>query len=327
VLFDHDAATMDKRLDALARAVCDRDPRTLDQRRADAMGAIMAGADHLPCACGSDDCLATGTQPNAVLINVIAEQKSMSDDTPVVLDGEDPDRPTKPVRERTLAEAAAIPAPNGPAHTSPAVMIGGPVIPAPLLAAKVAAGATIRLVIHPGDAPPEPHYRPSTNLDRFVRCRDMTCRFPGCREPAEVCDLDHTISYPVGPTCASNLKCLCRKHHLLKTFWCGRIGWRDEQLTDGTVVWTAPSGRTYTTRPGSYALFPKLCDPTAPVAVRARAAAPQSICTLTMPRRKRTRMQDRAGRINAERQYNENYCAERRLSAMLGPVRDKPPPF
>jgi 5-methylcytosine-specific restriction endonuclease McrA len=39
-----------------------------------------------------------------------------------------------------------------------------------------------------------------------------------------------------GPTQASNLKCLCRTNHLAKTFW----GWRDEQLRDGTIIWTAP---------------------------------------------------------------------------------------
>ena len=212
VLFDHDAAVLDKRLDAMSRAVCDGDPRTLDQRRADALGALANGADHLPCACGASDCPAAGRPANAVVINVITEQHSLADDTPVTVDGENPDKPTKPLREMTLAEAAFCPEPTGPAHTAPAVMIGGPIIPAPLLAAKVAAGATIRMVIHPGDAAPEPRYRASTTLDRFVRCRDITCRFPGCTEPADVCDLDHSIAYPVGPTCASNLKCLCRKH-------------------------------------------------------------------------------------------------------------------
>ena len=49
-------------------------------------------------------------------------------------------------------------------------------------------------------------------------------RFPGCDEPAQHCDIDHTIAYPTGPTQASNLKCLCRKHHLLKTFG----GWHDQ---------------------------------------------------------------------------------------------------
>ena len=175
-----------------------------------------------------------------MVINVIAEEKTLSDDTVVALDGANPDRPTTPLPDMTLAEALACPQPTGPAHCNPAVMIGGPIIPAPLLAAKIAATATIRMVIHPGQTPPEPRHRPSLKLDRFVRCRDMTCRFPGCNEPADVCDLDHTIAYPVGPTCASNLKCLCRKHHLLKTFGGGPHGWRDRQLPDGTVIWTSP---------------------------------------------------------------------------------------
>ena len=305
VLFDHDAATLDKRLDAMARAVCDADGRTLDQRRADALGALAAGADELACTCERSDCPATGTQASAVVINVIADEKTLSDDTVVALDGANPDRPTKPLPEMTVAEALACPQPTGPAHCNPAVMIGGPIIPAPLLAAKIAADATIRMVIHPGQTPPEPQHRPSPKLDRFVRCRDMTCRFPGCNEPADVCDLDHTIAYPVGPTCASNLKCLCRKHHLLKTFGGGPHGWRDRQLPDGTVIWTAPGGQTHTTRPGSHALFPTLCRPTAPVRVPATATTQRPPCTLTMPRRRRTRAQDRTQRINAERRLNE----------------------
>jgi hypothetical protein len=131
VLFDHDAAALDSRLDLMARGVCDSDPRTVDQRRADALGALGAGADRLVCGCGADDCAAAGTPASAVVINVIAEERSLTDDTPVVLDGEDPDRPTKPVREMTLAEASVMPKPTGPAHTAPAVMVGGPIIPAP----------------------------------------------------------------------------------------------------------------------------------------------------------------------------------------------------
>ena len=44
-----------------------------------------------------------------------------------------------------------------------------------------------------------------------MRCRDLTCRWPGCDKPAPYgCDLDHTVPYPIGPTHASNIKCLCR---------------------------------------------------------------------------------------------------------------------
>jgi len=66
--------------------------------------------------------------------------------------------------------------------------------------------------------------------------RDLTCRFPGCDCPAEFADIDHTVPYPVGPTHPSNLKMLCRKHHLLKTFYTGPNGWRDRQLADGTTI-------------------------------------------------------------------------------------------
>jgi hypothetical protein len=98
----------------------------------------------------------------------------------------------------------------------PAVILGGPVLPAPI-AAQAAMHATLEQLIHPGQAPPEPRYRPSKKLAEFVRCRDLTCRFPGCTKPATVADLDHTIPYPYGPTCASNLKCLCREQWLWKT--------------------------------------------------------------------------------------------------------------
>ena len=64
------------------------------------------------------------------------------------------------------------------------------------------------------------------------------------------------LPWPVGPTHASNLKCYCGFHHLLKTFWCGVDGWREQQLPDGTLIVTAPTGHTYTTKPGS-ALEPK----------------------------------------------------------------------
>ena len=49
---------------------------------------------------------------------------------------------------------------------------------------------------------------------------------------------------------------LLRKHPLLKTFWCGPGGCSDRQLPDGTLIVTSPTGRTYTTHPGSRLFFP-----------------------------------------------------------------------
>ena len=42
----------------------------------------------------------------------------------------------------------------------------------------------------------------------------------------------------------------------MKTFWTGIGGWNDEQRPDGTVIWTSPSGKAYTTQPGSRLFFP-----------------------------------------------------------------------
>jgi hypothetical protein len=171
--------------------------------------------------------------------------------------------------------------------------------------ATLAHRATIRTITHPGDSGPEPHYRPSTALDEYIRCRDLSCRFPGCDRPAHRTDIDHTIPYPHGPTCASNLACLCRTHHLLKTFWTGDHGWHVQQFPDATLIWTAPTGHTYTTRPGSALLFPDLAQPTAPVLIK--RIPTESACGdrgAMMPRRHRTRNQDHAYRIAHERQHN-----------------------
>ncbi|WP_181909885.1 DUF222 domain-containing protein, partial [Mycobacterium tuberculosis] len=55
-LYATDAAMLDRRLTEMAHGVCEDDPRTLAQRRADALGALAAGADHLACGCGKPDC-------------------------------------------------------------------------------------------------------------------------------------------------------------------------------------------------------------------------------------------------------------------------------
>jgi hypothetical protein len=196
------------------------------------------------------------------------------------------------------------------------VIIGGPLLPGPVVA-RAALHAKVVPIVHPGNAPPEPRYAPSRALADFVRCRDLTCRFPHCGVPANRCDIDHTIAYPHGPTCGSNLKCLCRFHHLVKTFWGGPRGWRDRQLPDGTVMWTSPSGHIYTTQPGSRLLFPSLCLPTAPVIVTGTNTA--HTAGLTMPRRKSTRAKDRQHRIDDERRRNQ---AENEAAAF-----DSRPPF
>jgi Domain of unknown function (DUF222) len=89
-------------------------------------------------------------------------------------------------------------------------------------------------------------YRPPAALADHVRTRDKTCRFPGCRQPAGRCDLDHSIPYPEGPTSASNMNCLCRHHHRLKH----ERNWSMDQDPDGTITWISPTRRRYVTRVG-----------------------------------------------------------------------------
>lgn len=88
-------------------------------------------------------------------------------------------------------------------------------------------------------------YHPPAGLDSFVRLRDRTCRFPGCRQPASRADLDHTEPFPVGPTADRNLAALCRPHHRIKTL----TSWQVEQLGGGRLRWTSPTGRIYPTDP------------------------------------------------------------------------------
>jgi hypothetical protein len=77
-MFTPDAHALEKRLNALSATVCEHDPRTRDQRRADALGALAAAADRLGCRCGRPDC-AAGKRPAAtpVVIHVIAEQSTI----------------------------------------------------------------------------------------------------------------------------------------------------------------------------------------------------------------------------------------------------------
>jgi hypothetical protein len=84
---------------------------------------------------------------------------------------------------------------------------------------EMAKSASLRPVAVPKDLVAEPQYRPSAALARFIRCRDLSCRWPGCDQPAVGCDIDHTVPYPLGPTHPSNNKPYCRIHRRLKTFW------------------------------------------------------------------------------------------------------------
>lgn len=142
--------------------------------------------------------------------------------------------------------------------------------------------------------------------------------------PAWNTDIDHTVPYPAGPTHPSNLKCLCRAHHLLKTF---HAGWTDTQLPTGTVVWTSPTGHTYTTEPEGAHWFPILGDPTGEPDL-AVPDAPNPRRCLKMPIRKRTRRQDHTHRVASERAANQKRLEQRSQEPEAEPAANyEPPPF
>ena len=169
-----DGAALEQRLDALAATVCRADPRTKAQRRADALGALAVGLDVLGCQCGNSDCAgAKGRPVPNVVIHVLAEESAV----------------------------------NGKSQ-APGYLPGFGPVPSTLLR-DLAGFAKIKTLLVPqGGA--ESGYRPSAALAEFIRFRDLTCRFPGCDQPADACDIDHTVPFPLGPTHASNLKLLCR---------------------------------------------------------------------------------------------------------------------
>ena len=301
-----DAAVLKKKVAAMVATVCEDDPRSTKERRADALGALSNGNDHLPCACESPNCPARRTHPapkSSVVVTVYTDQATLD-----------------AVQSRGPAASTPAPATPAPASAGTALLSGTEVMPTPLLARLLRNGAKLRPLCTPAREP-EPRYRPSAMLARFVRGRDLTCRFPGCTAPAEFCDIDHVIPYPLGATHPSNLACLCRKHHHLKTFWTG--DWELRLLPDGAAVWMSPTGRTYTTHPGCRSYFPDWDTNTGELPPPPPPGTFTTDRELKMPRRKRTRAADRAARIKAEREQNNTGPPK----APDPPNTSDPPPF
>ena len=86
------------------------------------------------------------------------------------------------------------------------------------------------------------------------------------------------------------------------------------QLPDGTMVFTTPSGRVHCTEPLGAVLFPQLAVPTGEL-VLPDEPPPGADRGLAMPKRQRTRAEERASRTEWERGLNRaRYAAN-------------PPPF
>ncbi|WP_162938390.1 HNH endonuclease signature motif containing protein [Mycobacterium kyogaense] len=317
-----DAALLAARLAMMIASVCEHDPRTLNQKRADSIGAIAVGATALTCRCGRPDCTAARVddgRASSITVTVIADHATLDAQPDPQLHGETPPpnytpRNTTPVEtdepervEQKQEQASTPPATGQPRRAALIVGPGGGIVPAPLLAELIAHGATVRFV-GATEGLATDGYRPSAALDRFVRSRDLTCRFPGCDRPATHADIDHTVPYPAGATHPANTKCYCRQHHLLKTFW---EGWTESQTPDGRLHLISPTGHAYTTAPLSGLLFPSWNTRTGPPPTTTTTTQrPTPGRHLMMPTRGRSRTQNHLAYIHRERELNHRERAE-----------------
>ena len=79
------------------------------------------------------------------------------------------------------------------------------------------------------------------HLRRAATTRHPHCAFPGCDQPASVCDIHHVIPRSRGgPTSLPNLVPLCGFHHLTAIH---RWGWTLTLYSDGTTTATSPDGK------------------------------------------------------------------------------------
>jgi hypothetical protein len=175
----------------------------------------------------------------------------------LLIDGQtDADHPMQPnlgagIRARVLVTVPVLTLLGR--GTEPAVLEGyGPIDIE--TARELAAGAPgfVRILTHPETGAVlslgRDRYAIPPDLRAWLRMRDETCRAPGCGAAARRCDLDHTKDWQfAGPTNHDNLAHLCPKHHDQKH----HTAWTVEQVGDGDLEWTSPTGHRYLTEPAT----------------------------------------------------------------------------
>jgi hypothetical protein len=79
------------------------------------------------------------------------------------------------------------------------------------------------------------------HLRRAATARHPHCAFPGCDQPASVCQIHHLLPRSQGgPTALHNLVPLCSFHHLIVIH---RWGWTLRLKPDGATTAISPDGR------------------------------------------------------------------------------------
>ncbi|MET8873039.1 DUF222 domain-containing protein [Nocardia sp. NPDC004604] len=232
------AQTVAMRLREMGLQVCASDPRSMPQRRADALVALADGSGRLRCHCGR------GTRCPKFGVPI--------------------EKPRRPLIQIGIPADTLL-----GIQEAPAFLAGyGPIDAA--LARILAEHARFQVIPERSAAADDPpaaeeavQWRPSPRLEREVRAMDGMCRFPGCVMPAAESELDHNHANDRRPdrsgrTIRTNLAVLCTRHHRLKTLADNeRLPWRTWRADLDRLQWTAPTGDIHTTvREGARYLFP-----------------------------------------------------------------------
>ncbi|WP_067570830.1 HNH endonuclease signature motif containing protein [Nocardia acidivorans] len=233
---------------------CGNDPRTTNQRRADALIALADGSNRLSCQCSDENCPRAAApdqsaNPRKALVQVGVSAETLAGlcDNPALLAGFgaiDPDL-ARQIARHAHFDIITDTTPEAPVTDSQPAAESG-------VTASAAAKSEMR-------------YRPAVRLAGKVRALDGGCRAPGCMVPAAATDLDHQDRFnrhspeTGGHTTESNLGCRCRRHHRLKTLADnGLNGWQVVHHPHRRVEWRSPTGESITTTPeGMKFLFPR----------------------------------------------------------------------
>ncbi|GAA3390771.1 HNH endonuclease signature motif containing protein [Cryptosporangium minutisporangium] len=227
------------------RVRCGGDDRTLDQRRADALVALIDIGAHTATR-------ATGRAPDAAgaasqTPGAAGAAGGMSDEQTATLVR------TVLAGRRATPPRIALTAPLSTvlgATDLPGDLPGYGPVPASVVRELAADSRWEKWITDPGGVVTDlghTTYRPTARLAALVRAAYPTCMFPGCSQPSYRCDLDHNVRHiDGGPTSATNLVPLCRRHHRAQD----EAGWDLVHHPDtGACTWTSPAGHTYTVAP------------------------------------------------------------------------------
>ncbi|NNH69508.1 DUF222 domain-containing protein [Nocardia uniformis] len=258
------------RLRELAAEVCADDPRSMPQRRADALVALADGSGWLRCECGHGERCpqeqarpeprargGSRTDPNGSELSNVEGKLPHGEGTPRHTRSS-PVRAESQVPRQPLIQVGVSAETLAGIRNDPALLAGYGPIDAPLARAML---EYARVEVVP--EPPTPRAgaeRSSSQLPEEVRAVDGLCRFPGCPMPATDTQLTYVEATNPRPRLPgmAHVAALCTRHHRLKMLVDrGSQAWRIRRPDTDRIEWTDPTGETHTTtREGARYLFP-----------------------------------------------------------------------